>query len=187
MARKVLSMVTVLCLLLILPTNVTATGDTAVQIMPSCGGDGILGGKITVYCVAEPSDKGYKLTDGMANWFIRDQDALAVDFAKWIIQRRREQGITQPVSVNGSVFLNLKPGIYLAQQSTPADGYYPFNPFLFTVTEYDHELFAYPKITPLTPQTGDSMGILVGGIGFIGSVVGILLCALFKKGAIKEK
>lgn len=186
MFRKILSIVNVLCLLLILPIGVTAD-DTAVQIMPSYGGDGILGGKITVYCVADPSDKGYKLTDGMANWFIRDQEALSVDFAKWIIERRKEQGITQPVLVNGSVFLNLRPGIYLVQQTTPADGYYPFNPFLFTVTEYDQELFAYPKIAPLTPQTGDSMRILFAEICFIGSVLGIFLCALCKKRILKEK
>lgn len=178
MRRRICTTIVFLIFLLI-PVTVSGAVNGMVIIVPSCGGDGILEGKVRLYHVAEPVEGGYTLTDGLANWFVRDQEAISVDFAKWIINRKKEAGITKTVNLQGAVFRGLKPGIYLAEQKEAAQGYYPFNPFLLTVGQEGETVYAYPKVTLEVPKTGDSIMPLLYFCSMILSSAGILVCICF--------
>ncbi len=81
--------------------------------------------------------------------------SLARTLAEYISGYEEEgYGYTKPIGEDGVVYFDGLPvGLYLLTQTTPADGYYPVNPFLVSLPLYDEESGLYEYQVDATPKT----------------------------------
>lgn len=136
-------------------------GDGVLLVLPHKDGKPIKGGSITLYHVGTPGEGGYHLTDGLANWMVRDTDACSTEFAQWIVSRLDSSGITIPVKNDKGVeFSGLEAGLYLVMQTECAPLCKPFSPFLVSLPAEGNQWYleAKPKVdadTGENPDTGE--------------------------------
>lgn len=160
---------------LLLPVQATETGS--LQILPVWGGQQIPGGTVSLSRVGEKTETGYRITDGLADWIVSEQEVFSGDWTAWleyhardIVTRRVEQG-------SGACFGDLTEGLYLVRQQRSAPEFMAFRPFLLSVPE--GERWEVIRQVPLihdgeSPMTGDRHVPLLGAMG-IGFSVAVLM------------
>ena len=155
-----------------------ASGEGVIHVSPCCASEAVTGGTVTVYPVGIPIPGGYQLTDGLANWQIREGDVCTPEFALWIVEQRDLEGITQPINAGGTaVFENLEPGLYLITQQNPADLFLPFSPLVVILQDgQTQEVFPELEVDlDLIPQTGDHGAPVLWAIIAVLAVYGAFL------------
>lgn len=150
--------------------DLTRTGSITIRIED--GGDGVSGGSVTLYYVAEiTEDDGnyaFALTAEYAPSGVSLDHLNDASTAKSLAEFARNnqmQGMTAEVDAYGVVqFTGLQPGLYLVVQHEAASGYYPIAPFLMSLPLYENGTYTYevdasPKVQiqrapePTVPET----------------------------------
>lgn len=162
--RKILTLAAAACMLLALCLSAAAAEQVgSIEVTVRYDGKPVTGGEVTciqVGTVAYSNGDAYfqRVEDGKRLDDI-DDPALAKELAKFA-QDHSLTGETLTVSAEGTaVFRNLKPGLYLIREDTPAEGFSPLAPFLVSVPynedgEYIYDVTANAKSElERTPET----------------------------------
>ena len=116
-----------------------------------------------------PTEGGFQLTDGLANWLVEEKEVFSRSVVDWILPKVNSEGISVPVQeVSGAEFTGLEEGLYLVKQVETAEGFSAFSPFLVSVPEGDSwEVTARPKAINAgeAPKTGDHPAPIIGAMG----------------------
>lgn len=150
--------------------DLTKTGSITIRIED--GGDGVSGGSVILYRVADitedDGDHAFTLTDDYLSSGVsleKLNDASTAQSLAEFAQKNQKQGITADVDVYGVVqFTGLQLGLYLVVQQEAAPGYYPITPFLMSLPLYENGAYTYdvdasPKVEierapePTVPET----------------------------------
>lgn len=177
--RKILARIGIVAALVItLRMQAMASETGTIRVQPTMLETHIYGGEVILYRVGDPTEDGYILTDGLANWRILEKDAYDPEFAQWIVSRLRVKGTAVPVEPErGAVFTDLTPGLYMITQEDPAPGYRIFNPFMLALKAGESKE-AFPKAIPdpdLIPKTGSHKAPIVWAMLAIVSLGGALI------------
>ena len=176
MFKKLWGLCVMMVLLAVLPVGVQA-GEGIIRVLPSLGGDMILGGSVTLYRVGDPVEGGFRLTEGLANWVIRGEDAFGTDLPRWLTERLRGTGITRSITgAEGAVFEGLEDGLYLLAQPVAPEGCQSFSSFMVSLPLGENrEIFTYPKLQlAVNPKTGDHPAPIIGAMGLALSFLGLM-------------
>ena len=154
------------------------TGSITVQ--PQWCGTIVEGGTVSAQQVGKQTERGYILTDGLANWKVDESELTNEEWIRWLDQRSSTGEIIVAAGKNGALFEDLEPGIYLIRNREPADEYKAFLPFLMMVpSEGNWDLAAKPKLihTGESPHTGDRPAPIIAamGIGLSAAVLMVLV------------
>ncbi len=149
--RKLFSLFTVALIVLALPAAALAREvpqdiPGSIQVSVRYGGKGVPGGTVTCVQVGEVvEDDGnysFRRLDGQALADIQSPE-LAAELEKYA-RDKKLTGTTLTVGDEGKVtFPNLKIGLYLLTQETPAPGYTKFKPFLVSVPYFAEGKYQY--------------------------------------------
>lgn len=128
--------------------------------------DMIYYGAVALYRVGTPVSEGYRLGSGFGGGFVSEEDSQAPALAQWLTERvGTADGIRILDSDGCGEFRSLEKGLYLIIQTDPAEGYYPFVPFLIQLPyEGQWNILAFPKLElqpVVIPQTGQDSGLYV--------------------------
>lgn len=168
-----------------LPAN--AAGEGKIQVSPQRGGMFVPGGEVTLYRVGEAVEGGYRLSAGVADWIVEDEDIFDPELAGWIIQSTTAEGTEKAIGDSGSVtFTDLEAGVYLIEQTEAAPGYEAFTPFLVVLplSGPQWEVATYPKVDKApeeNPKTAEPMTLLSGMAGMILSGTGLAVCIRLRR------
>lgn len=172
--RKILTLAAAVCMLLALCLSAAANSVPdqlgSIEVTVRYDGKPVAGGEVTCIRVGTVAQSDGDLYFQRVEDDVRlddiDDPALAKELAKFA-QDHNLTGETLTVSAEGTaVFRNLKPGLYLIREDTPAEGFSPLAPFLVSVPynedgEYIYDVTANakselertPESTPTEPTT----------------------------------
>ena len=141
-------------------------------------------GAVTLYRVGVPVSGGYRLGSGFGGGFVEAKDVQSTALIQWLAERvGTSDGYRVLDSWGCGEFRNLEKGLYLLVQTEPAEGFYPFVPFLVQIPSGEQwEILTFPKMEELPvelPRTGDGSG--VQGYGIVMAVSGMGLMLLLKR------
>lgn len=149
--RKILTLAAAACMLFALCLPAAASGSAeelgSIEVTVRYDGKPVVGGEVTciqVGTVAQSDGSPYfqRVEDGVRLDNI-DDSALPTELAAFA-KEHKLTGETLTVGEKGTaVFQNLKPGLYLIIQDTPADGFSPLAPFLVSVPYNDDGEYIY--------------------------------------------
>ena len=163
---------------LLLPVQAVETGS--LQVVPVWGGKQIVGGEVSLSRVGDRTVEGFRITDGLADWIISEQEALSGSWTA-LLERQAKDSVIRPVEQGtGAVFVDLPEGLYLVRQPQSAPEFMSFRPFLLSLPE--GEQWEVVRQVPLihdveAPQTGDRHVPLVGAMGIGFSVAALMVLA----------
>lgn len=155
--------------------------EGSIRVCPDWGGDMVSGGSVTLYRVGEPVVGGYRLTDGLADWTVWEEDVFSREVRDWLLGQNPSGGICVEVApITGALFSGLAAGLYLAVQDHPAPGFAVFSPVLIGLPQDGFwDIGLNPQVIRDTesPQTGDHPAPIIGamGIGFSVAALMVLL------------
>ena len=158
-----------------------AAEEGSIRILPDCAGCSVTGGLVTLYRVGEPEAGGYRVSDGLADWTVWQREVQTEEVMQWLLKQERSGGVTEAAAdEQGVVFSELSAGLYLAVQTEPAAGYFPFSPFLVTIPEKNKwEIVKYPPVVrdAEIPDTSDRPAPIIGAmaLGFIITVLMLMV------------
>ncbi len=154
-----------------------AAGQTgSIRVLPVCCGAAVTGGSVFISRVGRQAGNGIQVTDGLANWILKEDEILSEDWLDWVLQRsagEQEQQVTE----NGAVFSALKEGTYLVQDRSSGGAYSCFTPFLVSVSpEEGWNRLCRPPVIRMeeAPGTSDHPAPIIGAMG-IGFSVAVLM------------
>ena len=154
-----------------------------VQIIPQWCGTAVVGGRVSLCYVGSKLSKGYQVTDGLANWFLEEEELGESDWAKWLQHRAAAEGRQSAViQESGAVFSDLQEGVYLIEQTDTAPEFSLFEPFLLTVPNGNAwDIIVRPNVRSLkeSPRTADHPAPIIGAMG-IGLSVAVLMVLVDK-------
>lgn len=137
-------------------------------------------GTVELYRVGTEVDGGYRLGSGFGGGFVGPEDAQAPALAQWLTDRVGTADGYQVLDSYGCAeFTGLDAGLYLLVQEDPAEGFYPFLPFLVRLPwEGQWDILTFPKLESIPvaiPETGDEFLLwpFVGAMGL--SSAGLLI------------
>lgn len=141
-------------------------------------------GSVTLFKVGIPVSGGYVLGQEFGGGVITRKDVTSYALAQWLCEHVEYEGWSLPADDNRAAeFKGLEQGLYLVVQNGPAEGYYPFVPFLVELPwEGQWNVLARPKLQRCStevPLTGQGSGVYVSFFGMILS--GSTLVFLLKK------
>lgn len=169
MLRKCVCWMGAACVVLVMALPVRAEQVGSIQVVPTWGGEQVIGGEVSICCVGQKTEEGVLFTDGLANWTVSGEDMLSVSWLTWLSERTRGMEICQPVvEGRGAEFTGLAEGIYLVQQHQPAEGFAGFQPFLRSIPENGNwNISIEPHLVSIveSPQTGDHPAPIIGAMG----------------------
>ncbi len=175
--KKLLSILTVLAVLFLLPLEARATeGTGSIRVTLKRGG-----GEVTLYRVGDNVEAGYRLEEAWGGGFIKEEDAASAALAAWLAETQGEGGSPLLLDADRSaLYSDLPQGLYLMVQSEFDAAYHPFQPFLVSIPTEEHwHITAQPKTEALerkSPPTGESP-MLVLAVGMMAlSAVGLGIC-----------
>lgn len=160
---------------------VAAEGEGRITVYPENGTGLVSGGQVTLHRIGSFTPEGIALTDGLADWMIREEELTDRELLRWVLDSPRKEGRMQPVAQEtGAVFDALDAGIYLISQNTAARGYEKFPSFLVRISEQDgwSATVTPPVIrSGESPRTADRPAPIWGamGIGFSVTMLMILM------------
>lgn len=178
MFRKWISLVGAACMMMAVSVPANAAGGT-VRVIPQCCGQDIAGGRVSICQIGTKVPEGYRITDGLANWIVTEEDILSSAVRKRI-SPEDGSGIIAAVEKTGAVFSELSEGAYLISQEEPAPGYQPFTAFAVCITADDSgETIARPKLIRAgeAPDTSDHPAPIIGAMGVGLSAVFLMILA----------
>lgn len=160
---------------MLLPVKAVETGS--IQIRPVWGGNRIVGGEVCISRVGERTASGFRITDGLADWIVSEQEAFS---GSWIdcLEKQGQPAMIRPVETeSGALFPDMPDGLYLVRQPRSAPEFMAFRPFLLSIPE--GEQWEVIREVPLirdgeVPLTGDRHVPLLGAMG-IGFSVALLM------------
>lgn len=148
----------------------TKTGSITIRIED--GGDGVSGGTIKLYRVAEITEDDGNFAFALTEAYLPSgvslenlNDASVAQALADFAAKNKMQGISAEVDEYGMVkFTGLELGLYLVVQQEAAPGYYPITPFLMALPLYENGVYNYdvdasPKVQierapePTVPET----------------------------------
>ncbi len=172
MLRKWISFFMSVSIMMLTAGAAAATGDLGcMQIMPTWQGQTVTGGEVSIVWVGT-MESGIRVTDGLANWGLREEEILSEDWLPWIVENAEHQEISAATEFRG-----LQEGIYLVFQKSAADGFLKFKPFLQKIPEDGNwTVVKRPLVNPICeiPATGDHPAPIIGAMG-IGFSVAVLM------------
>ena len=179
MFRKIVCM---LAVFLWLPVGmlVRASGkEGSVRVCPDWGGDLIPGGTVKLYRVGEPVEGGYRITDGLADWTVWEQDVDSREVREWILGQEFTVGISAGVDwAEGALVSGLTAGLYLVTQGQAAPGFLAFSPELVRIPQEGFwDVGISPQVLPDTepPKTADHPAPIIGAMGLGFSVAALMV------------
>lgn len=160
MFRRILCILSAVGMTLIFSVSAQAEGVCgAVRVLPQWAGSNVCGGQVAIYRIGDLTPQGCRITDGLADWMVYQQELESEEFLQWSLEQNWKESAECVISADeGAYFPNLSSGLYLVVQKEPADGYYAFHPFLAALSlQQDMCPVFYPDAVPLTepPGTGD--------------------------------
>ena len=159
----------------LLPVRAAETGT--VQIVPVWGGKQIVGGTVQLSRVGDRTAEGFRITDGLADWIVSEQEVLSGSWTLWL-ENQAQDSVNRTVEQGtGAYFADLPEGLYLVRQPESAPEFMAFRPFLLSIPE--GEQWDVVAQVPLirdgeNPMTGDRHVPLLGAMG-IGFSVALLM------------
>lgn len=157
------------------PVQAAQTGS--IRILSKCGNEILSDGSVLLYQVGIPQEGGYRVTDGLADWTVWREDVYSEEVRQWILKQELTKQIpADAISGDGILFSDLMPGLYLAVQERPAEGYFSFSPQLIEVPQGDlweiEKSLSVIRDAPI-PQTSDRPAPIIGamGLGFVITLV----------------
>lgn len=181
MFRKIICTLGALATVVLLRLPAAAAEAGSIRIFPSCAGQLVMDGEVALYRVGEPEEGGYRVTDGLADWTIWEEELNSRELIDWLMQQEKKNEMTGVITHGGGAYFSgLSNGLYLVVQREAAEGYFCFRPFLVSVPEKNQwDIVTYPQIikdAPL-PDTSDRPAPIIGamGIGFAVTVVMLMV------------
>lgn len=160
---------------MLLPVKAAETG--LIQILPMWAGKQIVGGEVSVSRVGERTESGFRITDGLADWIVSEQEIFSGSWTDWLEQQAQTLVIQPVEQESGAVFPDLPDGLYLVRQPRSAPEFMAFRPFLLSIPEGEQweVIWEVPLIREgEAPLTGDRHVPLLGAMG-IGFSVALLM------------
>lgn len=138
-------------------------------------------GTVALYRVGVPVSGGYRLGSGFGGGFVETEDAQSPALAQWLAERvGTADGFRVLDSYGCGEFKDLEKGLYLLVQEDPAEGFYPFMPFLVQLPfEGQWEILTFPKmesVPVVLPETGDTFGVWLHTAVMTVSGLGLMVC-----------
>ena len=163
---------------LLVPVQAAETGS--LQVVPVWSGKQIVGGQVSLSRVGDRTAEGFRITDGLADWIVSEQEVLSGSWTAWLEQQAKDSVIRPVEQGTGAVFTDLPEGLYLVRQPQSAPEFMTFRPFLLSVPE--GEQWEVIRQVPLirnaeAPLTGDRHVPLVGAMGIGFSVAALMVLA----------
>lgn len=178
MLKKWVCLMGAACMVMVMSLPAKAAEEGSIRVIPVWGGKRIAGGEVSVCRVGDRTESGFRVTDGLADWTVSDQEIFSGSWTQWLSEQAEGNVISSPVSQAGeAAFENLREGLYLVRQTQTAPGFLTFSPFLLTIPEGDNwdvaaEVKAVRDVE--SPQTGDRHVPLIGAMG-LGLSVAVLM------------
>jgi len=152
--------------------------EGSVRVCPDWGGDLAAGGSVSLYRVGEPVTGGYRMTDGLADWTVWEEDVYSQTTREWLLGHEHSAGVTMEVDEReGALFSGLAEGLYLVMQETSAVGFTSFSPVLVSIPQDDlWDIGLSPPVMMDTepPKTADHPAPIIGAMG-LGLSVAVLM------------
>ena len=166
---------------LLIPVQAAETGS--LQVVPVWGGKQIVGGKVSLSRVGDKTSEGFRITDGLADWIVPEQEVFSGSWTNWLEQQAKDSVVRPVEQGTGAVFIDIPEGLYLVRQPQSAPEFMTFRPILLSVP--DGEQWDVIRQVPLihnveAPMTGDRHVPLVGAMG-IGFSVAVLMVLVDKR------
>lgn len=175
MLKKWVCLMGAACMVMVMSLPAKAAGmEGSIRVIPVWGGKRIVGGEISVSRVGDRTEGGFRVTDGLADWTVSEQEIFSGSWMQWLLEQAEGESVTGSA---GMEFGELKEGLYLVQQTQPAPGFLTFSPFLLTIPEGDNwDVAAEVRAVRdgEAPQTGDRHIPLIGAMG-LGLSVAVLM------------
>lgn len=148
-------------------------------------------GAVTLYRVGVPVSGGYRLGSGFGGGFVEAKDVQSIALIQWLAERvGTPDGYRVLDSWGCGEFRNLEKGLYLLVQTEPAEGFYPFVPFLVQIPSGEQwDILTYPKMEELPaelPRTGDGSGVQAYSIVMAVSGMGLMLLLKRRKRGVQD-
>ena len=187
MLRKILCILSAVSMFAYTAVSSQAGGITgSIRVVPHWIGRDAAEEKVALYRIGDVTSHGYRITDGLADWILYQQEITTDDFLQWALEQPWEcvnECIIQ--RGEGAFFHNLTEGLYMVVQKQPSDGREIFRPFLITLSAQNGmDIVFYPGASQLTesPQTGDyPLPIFAAMLLSIGAVALMILAENRKK------
>lgn len=180
MRRRIICFFGAACMLLSL--GLTAAGAErrgTVTVIPECAGAPVSGGTAELRKVGSAAAEGFRLTDGLANWTVKEEEGNSRSVLNWLAANTARGSIAE-IAETGAVFAGVEEGIYLVMQPEPPEGCNAFPSFLVQMPEGENwNAVVRPKLTRYgdNPRTGDHPAPIIGamGLGFCAVAVMVLV------------
>lgn len=179
MLKKWVCLMGAACMVMVMSLPVKAADrEGSIRVIPVWGGKQIAGGEVSVCRVGDRTEDGFRVTDGLANWTVSEQEIFSGSWMRWILEHAEEEVISGPVNQEGeAAFEDLREGLYLVRQPRAAPGFMAFSPFLLSIPEGENwDVAAEVKAVrdEESPRTGDRHVPIIGAMG-LGLSVAILM------------
>lgn len=169
MLRKCVHLVAAACIVMVVQVSaMAAEQEGSLFIRPAWEENAVPGGLISVCRVGSRSGEGFRITDGLANWEISEEEFYAQEWCQWLPDRSKDIMLKNVDGIDGVRFSGLKEGIYFVRQNNSPDDTHAFLPFIVTVPqEGKWEITAEPKVIRIAeaPATGDHPAPIIGAMG----------------------
>lgn len=149
----------------------------SIRIEPVWCGAPVCGNTVGVCRVGAVTEAGVIITDGLANWQIREEELTEGNWVSWLAQRELPGERSCLAGSGGALFRNLQEGIYLVRQTDISENDRMFEPFFLRIPEGENwDVYRAPKMISRgeSPKTGDRPTPLIGAMG-IGLSVAFLM------------
>lgn len=179
MARKCGGILWAICIAMMMVVKVEAAQQVGMlQVIPTWCSQPITEGTVSVSWVGMKTEDGVLLTDGLANWYVDEQELQSEEWVSWLAQHTEgEKRMVTVTSEFGAVFEDLEEGIYLVEQPESGEHHLPFSSFLQTIPDNGYwNMTVRPKLiySGEPPKTADRPAPIIGAMG-IGLSAAILM------------
>lgn len=181
MRRKWIAFLGAVCMIMVMVLPVQAAESKgSIRIIPVWSGRKIPGGEISLSRVGDKTPEGYRITDGLADWIVSEEEIFSGEWTQWLKEQSNAAIIRSAEQGSGAFFDGLAEGLYLVQQKKAAPEFLAFRPFLLSVPE-GNQWRVVQEVQMIhdeeSPQTGDRHVPLIGamGLGFSAAMLMVLL------------
>ena len=179
MARKCGCILWAICMTMVMAGRVEAAQQVGMlQVIPTWCSKPIAEGTVSVSWVGMKTEDGVLLTDGLANWYVDEEELQSEEWVSWLAQHTEgKKQLATVTTESGAVFENLEAGIYLVEQPESGEQHLPFSSFFQTIPDNGYwNMTIRPKLiySGEPPKTADRPAPIIGAMG-IGLSAAILM------------